>query len=64
MSSDAREALTFLLGFAGMAATLLAYLGWQRQPHALLVGACLSLMAGSLGAGLDKRRRTRQEQAR
>jgi hypothetical protein len=61
MSSDAREALTFAGGLAGMLAIFVSHLGWQRPPEPLLVGACLTMMGVSLGAGLDRRARQRRD---
>lgn len=54
----------FLLGFAGMAAMMVAYLIWSRPPEPLLVGTCLTLMGASLGAGLDRKARQRREDTR
>jgi hypothetical protein len=62
MSTDTRETLVFLLGLLGMAAIFAAHLIWRRPPEPLLIGACLTMMGVSLGAGLDRKARRRREQ--
>jgi hypothetical protein len=64
MSSDAREALTFLAGMLGFSAILVSHLVWRRTPDPLLVGACLTLMGLGVGAGLDRRSRQRRGEER
>ena len=56
LSIDAREALAFLGGMAGIA-WLLATRNNELVPY----GVCLTMMGGSAGWGWDRRARERRE---